>query len=104
METLLNNYPKIFDDSVGRFESTLHFYTKDDATPRKTALREISLSVKNNLIDEVQDLQQQGILEKATEPTEWASAPAILNKPSAKNEIGLCIDSRPLNTALKRCE
>ena len=32
------------------------------------------------------------------------SAPPVLNKPSAKNEIGLWIDSRPLNTALKRSE
>ena len=39
-----------------------------------------------------------------TEPTEWVSAPAIVNKPSAKNGIRLCIDSRPLNTALKRSE
>ena len=39
-----------------------------------------------------------------TEPNEWVSAPAIVNKPSAKNGIRLCIDSRPLNTALKRCE
>ena len=82
----------------------MHFYTKDDVTPRKTALREIPLSVKNNLIAEVQDLQQQGILEKVTEPTEWVSALPVLNKPSAKNEIGLWIDSRPLNTALKRSQ
>ena len=39
-----------------------------------------------------------------TEPTEWVSAPAIVKKPSAKNGIRLCIDSRPLNTALKRSE
>ena len=62
------------------------------------------MSVKNNLIAEVQDLQQQGILEKVTEPTEWVSALAIVNKPSAKNGIRLCTDSRPLNTALKRSE
>ena len=24
MESILTNYPKIFDDSVGKFESTLH--------------------------------------------------------------------------------
>jgi len=32
------------------------------------------------------------------------SAPTIVTKPSAKNGIRLCIDSRPLNTALKRSE
>ena len=60
--------------------------------------------MKNNFIAEVKDLRLQGIIEKVTEPTEWVSAPAIVNKPSAKNGIRLCIDSRPLNTALKRSE
>ena len=32
------------------------------------------------------------------------SALNIANKPSAKNGIRLCINSRPLNTALKRTE
>ena len=32
------------------------------------------------------------------------SAPTIVNKPSSKNGIRLCIDSRPLSTALKRSE
>ena len=99
-----SNYLRIFYDSVGKFESTVHLYKKDDVTPSKRAPREIPLHVKNNLIAEVQDLQQQGILEKVTEPTEWVSAPAIVNKPSAKNGTRLCIDSRPLNTALKRSE
>ena len=59
METILTNYPKIFDDSLGKVESTLHLYTKDDVTPHKKGYGEIPLYVKNNLIAEVQDLQQQ---------------------------------------------
>ena len=35
MKTILTNYPKIFDDSLGKVESTLHLYTKDDDTPHK---------------------------------------------------------------------
>ena len=104
MEIILSNYPNVFDDTVGKLEGELHLYTKQDVTPHKTAPREIPLSVKNNFIAELKDLQDQGILEKVTEPTEWVSAPTIVNKPSAKNGIRLCIDSRPLNTALKRSE
>jgi len=89
---------------VRKFEGELHLYTKQDVTPHKTPPRETPLSVKNNFIAELKDLQDQGILEKVTEPTEWVSAPTIVNKPSAKNGIRLCIDSRPLNTALKRSE
>ena len=74
--------------------------------PLKRALREIPHCVlKNNFVAEVKDLQQQGTLEKVTEPTDGVSAPTVVNcKPSAKNGIRLCIGSRPLNIALKRYE
>ena len=104
METILSKYSQVFDDTIGKFEGELHLYTKQECTPHKTAPREIPLSVKNNFIAEIKDLQEQGILEKVTEPTDWVSAPTMVNKPSAKNGIRLCIDSRPLNTALKRTE
>ena len=104
MDSILANYSDVFDDSVGKLEGTLHLYTRDDVPPHKTAPREIPLSVKDNFIAEVKDLQEQGILEKVTEPSAWVSAPTIVNKPSVKNGIRLCIDSRPLNTALKRSE
>ena len=104
MATILTNYPDVFDDSVGKLEGELHLYTKQDVTPSKAAPREIPLSVKNKFIAEVKDLQEQGIIEKVIEPTDWVSTPTIVNKPSAKNGIRLCIDSRPLNTALKCSE
>ena len=85
----------MFDDSVGKLEGELHLYTKQDVTPSKAAPREIPLSVKNEFIAEVKDLQEQGIIEKVIEPTDWVSAPTIVNKPSAKNGTRLCIDSRP---------
>ena len=97
MATILTNYPDVFDDSVGKLEGELHLYTKQDVTPSKAAPREVPLSVKNKFIAEVKDLQEQGIIEKVTEPTDWVSTPTIVNKPSAKNGIRLCIDSRPLN-------
>ena len=68
------------------------------------APREITLSVKNKFITEVKYLQEQGIIEKVTEPTDWVSVPTIVNKSSSKNGIRLRIDSRPLNTAVKHTE
>ena len=104
METISTSYPDEFDDSVEKLEGELYLYMKQDVTPSKAAPREIPLSVKNKYIAEVKDLQEQGIIEKVTEPTDWVSTPTIVNKPSAKNGIRLCIDSRPLNTALKCSE
>ena len=104
MATISTSYPDVFDDSVEKLEGELHLYMKQDVTPSKAAPREIPLSVKNKFIAEVKDLQEQGIIEKVTEPTKWVRAPTIVNKPSAKNGIRLCMDSRPLNTALKCSE
>ena len=100
----MSNYPEVFDDRVGKLEGELHLCTKQDVTPSKAAPRETPLSVKNKFIAEIKDLQEQGTIEKVTEPTDWVSAPTIVNKPSAKNGIRLCIDSRPLNTVLKCSE
>ena len=104
MANILSKYPDVFDNSVGKLEGKLHFYTTQDVTPSKAAPRVIPLAVKNKFIAEIKDLQEQGIIQKVTEPTDWVSAPTIVNKPSAKNGQRLCIDSRPLNTALKRSE
>ena len=53
LETILTNYPQVFDDSIGKFEGELHLHTSHDVTPHKTAPRETPLSVKNNFIAEV---------------------------------------------------
>ena len=102
--TILSKYPDVFDDIVGKLDGEQHLYTKQDVTPSKAAPREIPLSIKNKFIAEFKDLQEQGIIEKVTESTDWVSARTIVNKPSARNGIRLCIDSRPLNTAFKRSE
>ena len=104
LQTIRCKHPEVFENCVGKLDGELHLYTKQDVTPTKATPREIPLSVKNKFIAEVKDIQEQGIIEKVTEPTDWVSAPTIVNKPSAKNGIRLCIDSRPLNTALKHSE
>ena len=68
MATILSKYPDVFDDSVGKLEGELHLYAKQDVTPSKAAPREIPLSVKNKFIAKVKDLQEQGIVDKVTEP------------------------------------
>jgi len=91
METISSNYSDVFDDSIGKLEGELHLYTRGDVPPHKTVPGEVPL-------------REKSILEKVTEPSEWVRAATIVNKPSAKNGIRLCIDSRPLNTALKCSE
>ena len=99
-QTIRCKYPEVFENCVGKLDGELHLYTKQDVTPTKAAPTEIPLSAKNKFID----LQEQGIIENVTEPTDWVSAPTIVNKSSTKNGISPCIDTSSLNTALKRSQ
>ena len=89
-----------FDDSVGKLEGELHLYTKEDVSLSKAAPREIPCVSKTNLLLKSKIFKNKALLKKVTEPTDWVSATTIVNKPSAKNAIRLCIYSRPLNMSI----
>ena len=50
LESILKEFPDVFQDSVGKLDGDLHLYTKSDVNPHKTAPREFEHSVKQNLI------------------------------------------------------
>ena len=93
------SYPQVFGGSIGKFEGELH-------TKQLLESSLLRLCVNNIFFfAEVKDFQQQGTLEKVTEPTECVSAPTVVNnKPFAKNGIRLCMGCRQLNIAHKRYE
>ena len=69
----------MFDNSIGKREGELHLYAKQHVTPTKAAPMEIPLSVKNDYNAENKEFQEKGIIEKVTEPSDWVSAPTIVN-------------------------
>lgn len=46
-------------------------------------------------------MEDEGIIEKVTQPTEWSAAMVPVLKPN-KREVRLCADLRKLNKAVKR--
>ena len=92
----------MFDNSIGKWEGELHL--AKHVTPTKVAPMEIPLSVKNDYNAEKKDFQEKGIIEKVSEPSDWVTAPTIVNTPFATNGIRLCIGFRPLNPSLERSE
>jgi hypothetical protein len=49
---------------------------------------------------ELDRLEKLNVIGKIEKPTEWVSHVVIVQKPNGK--VGLCLDSKPLNDALKR--
>ena len=63
--------------------------------------RRIPEALRGPLKDHLAELEQQGVIEKVTQATDWVSA-IVVNKKS-NSKIRLCLDPQPLNKALTRC-
>ena len=63
--------------------------------------RRIPEALRKPLKEHLKELEQQGVIEKVVEATDWVSA-IVVNKKS-NGKIRLCLDPQPLNKALKRC-
>ena len=70
-------------------------------TPVQILPRRIPKALKGNLKDHLAELEQQGVIEKVTQATDWVSAIVVNKKSDGKTR--LCLDPQPLNRALKRC-
>jgi hypothetical protein len=63
--------------------------------------RRLPIPVKQTVKIELEAMCRDGIIEPVTEPSAWISALLVVRKPNGK--IRVCMDPRPLNRALKRC-
>ena len=62
--------------------------------------RRLQVTIRGEVKDELGRLCPEDIIEPVTEPSPWISALVVAVKPNSK--LRLCVDTRPLNKALKR--
>ncbi|XP_033730983.1 uncharacterized protein K02A2.6-like [Pecten maximus] len=73
----------------------------DGSIPAKVLpCRKVPLAIQASVKEELDRLQDTGVLVPVTEPTQWVSQMAVVHKTNGK--LRLCIDPQPLNTALMR--
>ena len=84
----------------GKLGGKLHLEVDKTVTPVKLPVRKVPIAVKEKLKNELERLQNLGVIQRVTYPTEWISSMVVVNK--ANNKIRLCIDPKPLNKALQR--
>ena len=58
--------------------------------------------MRTKVAAEIQKLEQEGIIEKVSAPTEWVSRTVTPPKPKSPNEIRLCVEMRDANRAILR--
>lgn len=99
-EEIRTKYADVFQ-GLGELGEPLHLEEDEMITPVQIPPRRIPEALKVPLKDHLAELEQQGVIEKVTQATDWVSAIVVNNMSDGKAR--LCLDPQPLNRALKRC-
>ena len=62
------------------------------------APRKCPIHLKNELKQELHDMEQKGVIKKMTEPTDWVSSTVISRRKNGK--LRVCLDQKDLNKAI----
>ena len=97
-DTVKQDYPQLFTGIGDIGEAKIQL--KDDATPVIDAPRRVPLALRDRLKKELERMEEQDVIEKVTEPTDWVNSLVVVEKPNGK--LRVCLDPRNLNKAVKR--
>lgn len=97
---LLEKYKCVFE-GLGSVKNFSYEIDVDPAVePFHCNSRPLPPAILTDVEKELQTLEEEGIIKKVTEPTDWCSPLVVVRKPNGK--IRICTDLRKLNEAIKR--
>ena len=99
-EQLIQKYPQVFSEGVGRLESEYHIRLDSQIDPVQHAPRRVPVVLRERLRETLEELVQQDILALVTQPTEWISSMVVVPKKDGK--LRICLDPKDLNRAIQR--
>ena len=98
-EKIMSEFKDVFTGQ-GRLPGECHLVVDENIKPVVQPPRRVPVAIREQLKKELDRLEDQGILSKQNEPTDWVSSLVCVTKKSGA--LRVCIDPKPLNTALKR--
>ena len=99
VQDLMKENPEQFD-RIGKMPGSVKLVVDPDVPPHIDAPRKTPIALREAIKEELDDMVENGVIRKVTEPTDWVSSLAYSKKKSGK--IRICLDPRHLNLALKR--
>ena len=99
---LFSKYPGI-SDGIGCLKNTqVTLHIDKTVPPAAHKHDQTPFHMCTKVAAEIHKLEQEGIIEKVSGPTEWMSRIVTPPKPKTPNEIRLCVDMRDANYAILR--
>ena len=84
---------------IGCIVEPYHIKIDPDAVPVVHPPRKIPVTLRNRVEEELENIEQQGMIKKVTEPTSWNNSVVVNKKKLGKLKI--CIDPKDLNSYVK---
>ena len=100
LEDLKRIFPETFDGGVGLFDGELDLRLAEDAKPVQLPPRAVPRSIMAKLKEELDKMEEQGIIRPCPETTDWVHNLVIAKKKNG--DLRICLDPRALNKALIR--
>ena len=97
----MKRYPDCFD-GVGKFQGQYHITVGPSVPLVVHTQRRVPLSLRDDIKDELDDMESQGIITKLKEgePTAWVNSLVYRRKPNGK--LRICLDPNDLNKPISR--
>ena len=88
---------------MGEYKGTpVRVHVDESVKPVALPHRRIPFHVRKQVERKLEQLESEGIIERAEGPTPWVSPIVVVPKPHKPNEIRICVDMRALNKAIIR--
>ena len=100
IDDLKRLYPNQLD-TLGSFKTKARLHLQDDATPHIYSPRKCSIYLKEKLKNEIDKMEQDGVIRPVTHHTDWCSS--LTTSVKKYGSLRLCLDPKCLNDNLKRC-
>lgn len=100
-QSIINEHECVFK-GLGKLKDKLELKLKDSARPKAMPPRMVPQGIRGKLKKELERLEQEEIICRDNEPSEWLSPPVIVRKPDGT--IRLCLDPQYLNSQLVRTQ
>ncbi|PIK50415.1 hypothetical protein BSL78_12654 [Apostichopus japonicus] len=93
-------YKDVFT-GLGCLHGKVSLKVKPGSTPVVHPPRKVPIALQKDVKDELKRMEEIGVIERVTEPTEWVSSMVTVIKPDRKR-VRICLDPKDLNEALER--
>jgi hypothetical protein len=92
-EHILEEYKDVFDGLGYIGDYSIHL--KENAKPSQDSPRTVPVALRKELKARLDEMEQEDILMKVTQPTDWVSSAVYVKRPNKK--LRVCLDPQTLN-------